>query len=282
MRNLALYAQENRHSELGHGVKVFFSLALMVVGAIATYFFAMDIYGIFLYESEEGSQGITLVDWLYIVSPFILSLAVIFVGWRLHRSIPRRNPAEKSRTKSRTGLFLLLLGVAIAVSPVFTVFFKQLPDRNLFLDGPDANSLELLLLMFTFPIGAVFAIFGLVKLSDAKNIRIQTRVEPTAKPVEQTPIADADKAQEPAQIVNPHQSGDQVKTSSEYQAVYQPRSCTQVGLIVIAMFIGLNICFGGVSSFMNMSLHESWGILGVLLLLAGGGIIFWGIRRLMK
>ena len=95
MRNLALYAQENRHSELGHEVKVFFSLALMLVGAIATYFFAMDIYGIFLYESEEGSQGITLVDWLYIVSPFILSLAVIFVGWRLYRSIPKTTMVEK-------------------------------------------------------------------------------------------------------------------------------------------------------------------------------------------
>jgi hypothetical protein len=282
MRNLARYAQENRHSELGHEVKVFFSLALMMVGAIATYFFAMDIYGIFLYESEEGSQGITLVDWLYIFSPVILSLAVIFVGWRLYRSIPRTNPAEKSRTKSRTGLFLLLLGVAIAVSPVFIVFFKQLPDRNLFLDGPDANSLELLLLMFTLPIGALFAIFGLVKLFDSKNITTQSRAEPTAKPVEQAPIADADKAQEPAQIVNADQSGDQAQVASEYQTVYQPRSCIQVGLIVIAMFIGLNICFGAVSSFMNMSLHESWGILGVLQSLAGGGIIFWGIRRLMK
>ena len=76
-------------------MKQFLSLALMVVGAIATYFFATDIYGIFLYESEEGSQGITLLDWLYTFSPVAVSLAVIFVGWRIYRSIPKTTMVEK-------------------------------------------------------------------------------------------------------------------------------------------------------------------------------------------
>ena len=186
----------------------------------------------------------------------------------------------KSEPKKRAGLFVALLGVAIAFSPVFITFLRQLPRRNVFTDGPGAEATELWLMLFTLPLGTLIAIFGLVSLFDSKNITTQTRAEPTAKPVEQTPIADADKAQEPAQIVNPDQSGDQAQVASEYQTVYQPRSCTQVGLIVIAMFIGLNICFGAVSSFMNMSLHESWGILGVLQLVAGGAIIFWGIRRL--
>jgi hypothetical protein len=259
---------------LGHEVKVFFSLALIVLGAIATYFFATDIYGIFLYESEEGSQGITLLDWLYIFSPVAVSLAVIFVGWRLYRSIPKTTMVEEASTKSRTGLFLVLLGTGIAFFPALMTI-RQLPY-----DPLTTPYLDIIWMFLTLPIGGVIAIIGLVKRSDAKNITTQTRAEPIAKPVEQTPIADADKAQEPAQIVNPDQSGDQAQVSSEYQAVYQPRSCIQVGLIVIAMFIGLNICFGAVSSFMNMSLHETWGILGVLQLLAGGAIIFWGIRRL--
>ena len=175
---------------------------------------------------------------------------------------------------------MALLGVAVAFSPVFITFLRQLPRRNVFIDGPGAEATELWLMLFTLPLGTLIAIFGLVSLFDFKNITTQTRAEPIAKPVEQTPIADADKVQEPAQMVTPDQSVDQEQVSSEYQAVYQPRSCIQVGLIVIAMFIGLNICFGAVSSFMNMSLHESWGILGVLQLLGGGAIIFWGIRRL--
>jgi hypothetical protein len=243
---------------LGHEVKVFFSLALMVVGAIATYFFATDIYGIFLYESEEGSQGITLIDWLYIFSPVVISLAAIIGGWLLYRSIARATPAEKSKTKSRTGLFLLLLGGAIAVSPIFAAFFRQLPHRNLFLDGPDANSLELWLLMFTLPIGALFAIFGLVKRSDAKTIALQTPSESKEESVDQRPIADQTKP------------------------IQQSPSGSQILLIVIAVFFGVNICFGAISSFLNVGLHPSWAIFGVLQLLAGGGIIFWGIRRLKK
>lgn len=250
--------KKKRQGNWGHSVKVFFSLTLMVVGAIATYFFATDIYGIFLYESEEGSQGITLVDWLYIFSPVVVSLAVIFVGWRLYRSIPRTNPAERSKTKSKTGLFLLLLGAAIAVSPVFAAFFRQLPYRNLFLDGPDANSLELWLLMFTLPIGGVIAIIGLVQRSDGKPRKMR------------------------APIANPDQSADQVQAPNEDQAVDQAPSTTQIVLIVIAMFIGLNVCFGSISSFMNVSLHPSWGIFAVLQFLAGAALIYWGIRRLKK
>jgi hypothetical protein len=261
-------------------MKKFLSLALMIGGALMTLVTAYEVYGIYLYESEGGNQGLSAADWLFIVSPTILSLAAVFVGWRLYKSIPEKPYSEASKSKQRAGLFVALLGVAIAFSPVLVTFLRQLPRRNIFIDGPGAEAVELWLMLFTLPLGALIAIFGLVKRSDAKNLRIQTRVEPTAKPVEQTPIADADKAQEPAQIVNPDESGDQEQTSSEDQAVYQPRSCTQVGLILIAMFIGLNICFGAVSSFMNMSLNESWGILGVLQLLAGGAIIFWGIRRL--
>jgi hypothetical protein len=160
--------------------------------------------------------------------------------------------------KKTTGLFLMSVGVAIAFSPVFAAFVRQLPYRNLFLDGPDANSLELWYLMFTLPIGTLVAIFGLVRRFDAKRNTNQTQVTVNNVP------------------------DDKSQASEENQVVYQPRSCTQIGLILIAMYIGLNICFGAVSSFMNMSLHESWGLLGVLQLLAGGAIIFWGIRRLKK
>jgi hypothetical protein len=160
--------------------------------------------------------------------------------------------------KKTTAVFLITAGIAIAFSPVFAAFFRQLPYRNLFLDGPDANSLELWYLMFTLPIGTLIVIFGIVRRFDAKRTTDQTQVTVNNVP------------------------DDKSQASEENQVVYQPRSCTQIGLILIAMYIGLNICFGAVSSFMNMSLHESWGLLGVLQLLAGGAIIFWGIRRLKK
>jgi hypothetical protein len=160
--------------------------------------------------------------------------------------------------KKTTAVFLITAGIAIAFSPVFAAFFRQLPYRNLFLDGPDANSLELWYLMFTLPIGTLVAIFGLVLRFDAKRITNQTQ-----KTVKQPPA-------------------DQAQVSKEEQKVRQPRSCMEIGLIVVAMYIGLNLCFGAVSSFMNINLHPSWGIFGAIELLAGGGIIFWGIRRLKK
>jgi predicted histidine transporter YuiF (NhaC family) len=160
--------------------------------------------------------------------------------------------------KKTTGLFLMSVGVAIAFSPVFAAFVRQLPNRNLFLDGPDANSLELWYLMFTLPIGTLVAIFGLVQRFDAK------------------------RKTNPAPVKVKEEHAEQPQASKEEQTVYQQRSGSPIALIVIAMFIGLNICLGAVSSFMNMSLHESWGLFGALQLVAGGGIIFWGIRRLKK
>ena len=112
--------------------------------------------------------------------------------------------------------------------------------------------------MFTLPIGALFAIFGLVKRSDAKTIALQTPSESKEESVDQRPIADQTKP------------------------IQQSPSGSQILLIVIAVFFGVNICFGAISSFLNVGLHPSWAIFGVLQLLAGGGIIFWGIRRLKK
>lgn len=261
-------------------MKKFLSLALMIVGAFMTLVTAYEVYGIYLYESEGGNQGITAADWLFIVGPTILSIAAVFVGWRLYKSIPEKPYSEVSKSKQRAGLFMAMLGVAIAFSPVLITFLRQLPRRNIFIDGPGAEAVELWLMLFTLPLGALIAIFGLVNRADAKTRKPQAPNVMQDQSVDQEPSAHADQVIEPPQIVNSDRSVDQAQGSSEYQTVYQPRSCIQVGLIVIAMFIGLNICFGAVSSFMNMSLHESWAILGVLQLLAGGAIIFWGIRRL--
>lgn len=240
-------------------MKVFFSLALIAGGLLMALFFAYDSYWLFF-----GIEGLEILGYLYLGSPIIFSLVVAFVGWRLYRSIPRTSSSDRLNIRSRTGLFLLLLGIAIAFSPIFAVFIRQLPERNLLLDGPDANSVELWLLMFTLPIGSLLAIFGLVFGS------VQRSGDNATNPEEQP-------AQKDQPVAN-------ARLADKIQLPHQPRSASQVVLIVLAMFIGLNICFGAVTSFMGaaLGLDPSWAIFGVFQLLAGGGIIFWGVRKLVK
>jgi hypothetical protein len=154
--------------------------------------------------------------------------------------------------KSKTGLFLIILGVAIAIFPaVMTI--RQLPY-----DPLKTPYLDMIWMFLTLPIGSVIAIFGLLQRSDAKTNKLR------------------------APAIKPDQPADQSLPSEEVKAIYQTGSGSQTVLAVVLMFIGLNVGFGAISSFMNMNLSPSWGLLGAIQLLAAAGLILYGIRRLKK